>query len=87
MIAIQPDCPFRLQVLWRYPDGGVDLETALHREFKHYRLHHEWFDFGDEDPVAARGRSHLVVVMVVVTFAQRRWRGLWEGREIAVYQA
>lgn len=71
-VVIQPDCPFPLQVLWRYEGGGVDLETALHREFKRYHLHHEWFDFGNEDPVAAVSAAVPRLMPAVIAARQRR---------------
>jgi hypothetical protein len=49
---IQRMSPLKLRVLTQF-DGGFELETALHRRFKHLRLHGEWFDFGQRDAVAA----------------------------------
>jgi hypothetical protein len=48
---IQNHCPIDLRVRWFEP-GGASLETALHRTFKMQRMHGEWFDFGQADPVA-----------------------------------
>lgn len=42
--------PLDLSVLWQ-TEGGPALEAALHRRFKSQRVHGEWFDFGDKDPV------------------------------------
>lgn len=47
--AIQTGSPVPLAVLWWHV-GGDELERPLHREFKEYRLHGEWFDFGVEEP-------------------------------------
>jgi hypothetical protein len=44
--------PVPLKLLWS-TDGDHRLERALHAEFGSRRLHGEWFDFGDEDPVTA----------------------------------
>lgn len=43
--------PVVLHLLWKTP-GGQALESALHAYFAAYRTHGEWFDFGDENPVA-----------------------------------
>lgn len=47
---IQRMSPVALRILWHI-DGGSELEAALHRRFKPFRAHGEWFDFGDLDPV------------------------------------
>lgn len=47
---IQAMSPVPLEVLFEHP-GEYDLETWLHARFRRYRLHGEWFDFGDLDPV------------------------------------
>jgi len=49
---IQRSSPLVLELLWHTP-GDMRLEKALHRRFKDKRIHGEWFDFGDEDPVEA----------------------------------
>ncbi|MFI9465720.1 GIY-YIG nuclease family protein [Streptomyces xiamenensis] len=41
---IQRMSPVPLTVLWSTP-GGHELETALHRHFRPYRSHGEWFTF------------------------------------------
>lgn len=41
---IQRMSPVPLEVLWSTP-GGHELETALHRHFRPYRSHGEWFRF------------------------------------------
>lgn len=51
LAAIQRMSPVRLLLLWS-TGGGYALESALHRRFKAYRQHGEWFDFGGADPVA-----------------------------------
>lgn len=53
---IQTGHPERLELLWSTP-GGPLLEGWLHAEFSAYRLHGEWFDFGDEDPVGTVRRA------------------------------
>jgi hypothetical protein len=40
--------PVKLTVLWQIV-GGAELETALHRKFRTYRSHGEWFEFPDRD--------------------------------------
>lgn len=47
--SIQTGSPVPLAVLWWHV-GGDELEKPLHRKFKEYRLHGEWFDFGVEEP-------------------------------------
>lgn len=39
----------RLAILWTCP-GGLRLEQRLHHHLASYRLHGEWFDFGELDP-------------------------------------
>ncbi|MFI1177853.1 GIY-YIG nuclease family protein [Streptomyces melanogenes] len=48
---LQTGSPVRLHLLWTTP-GGPDLEAALHAHFSPYRVHGEWFDFGEEHPVS-----------------------------------
>lgn len=43
--------PVPLHLIWK-TQGGRALEASLHEYFAPYRLHGEWFDFGDEDPAA-----------------------------------
>jgi Meiotically Up-regulated Gene 113 (MUG113) protein len=49
--VLQRMSPVPLHVRWR-TEGGCELETALHQRFKAQRVHGEWFDFGEADPVA-----------------------------------
>lgn len=51
LAQIQNKSPVRLSVLWQV-EGDAELEFGLHRLFKPYRCHGEWFDFPDCDPVA-----------------------------------
>ncbi|MCX4581352.1 GIY-YIG nuclease family protein [Streptomyces sp. NBC_01571] len=48
---LQCGSPVRLHVMWQ-TRGGRDLELALHQRFSAYRVHGEWFDFGEDHPVA-----------------------------------
>lgn len=48
---IQRMSPVPLALLWHTPGNHI-LEKALHRAFSIHRTHGEWFDFGDDDPVA-----------------------------------
>ena len=50
--TIQNACPTKVEVRWTTP-GAAQLEGQLHAEFGHLRTFGEWFDFGDDDPVAA----------------------------------
>lgn len=43
---IQNMCPVKLHVLWQTP-GCEQIERALHRRFKAWRKHGEWFDLRD----------------------------------------
>lgn len=49
--ALQIGSPVILRLLWKTP-GGRAMEEALHEQFHPYWSHGEWFDFGDEHPVA-----------------------------------
>jgi hypothetical protein len=49
---IQRSSPVPLSLLWT-TEGDHRLESALHHHFASLRIHGEWFDFGDSDPVAA----------------------------------
>ncbi|SHL74993.1 GIY-YIG nuclease family protein [Streptomyces yunnanensis] len=43
--------PLPLHLIWK-ARGGRALERTLHEYFSPYRIHGEWFDFGDENPAA-----------------------------------
>ncbi|MFD4661393.1 GIY-YIG nuclease family protein [Kitasatospora sp. NPDC058444] len=51
LTALQSGSPVALLLAATFP-GGPRLERHLHKKFGHYRIHGEWFDFGDQDPVA-----------------------------------
>ena len=70
---IQRMSPVELRILWTHP-GDLALESALHDEFASYRLHGEWFDFGDLNPAAT------------IAAAAERIEARWE-REAAQYAA
>ncbi len=48
---IQRMSPVLVEVLWQ-STGDAALEKKLHRAFARLRVHGEWFDFGDSDPVS-----------------------------------
>lgn len=48
---LQVGSPVPLHVIWKTRGGRV-LEGSLHKYFAPYRIHGEWFDFGDENPAA-----------------------------------
>lgn len=48
---LQVGSPVTLRLLWKTP-GGREMEQALHERFRSYCKHGEWFDFGEENPVA-----------------------------------
>jgi hypothetical protein len=50
LASIQMMSPVILEILHEHP-GEYDLEAWLHNKFRRYRLHGEWFDFGDLNPV------------------------------------
>lgn len=50
VVKFQTGCPVLLHVFWQHP-GDQLLERALHKEFRPFRTHGEWFDFGADDPV------------------------------------
>lgn len=51
LVTMQTGSPVALRLLWKMP-GSLDMEQDLHEYFHAYRKHGEWFDFGDENPVA-----------------------------------
>jgi len=55
MAAYQTHSPVQLNVLWTHRGTSV-LEHLLHQQFKSLRVHGEWFEFGDKDPVATIDR-------------------------------
>jgi hypothetical protein len=46
--AIQSNSPIKLGILLYFLEEGRSLETSLHREFRQYRLHGEWFRYEGE---------------------------------------
>ncbi|MFD9517658.1 GIY-YIG nuclease family protein [Streptomyces sp. NPDC059979] len=51
LVDMQVGSPVLLRLLWKTP-GSYEMEQALHSSFRAFHRHGEWFDFGDEDPVA-----------------------------------
>ncbi|MFE9007361.1 GIY-YIG nuclease family protein [Streptomyces sp. NPDC007875] len=49
--GLQAGSPVPLYVMWQ-TRGGRALEGALHERFEDFRRHGDWYDFGDEHPVA-----------------------------------
>lgn len=60
--------PVPLHIMWK-TRGDRDLEYSLHEYFAPYRIHGEWFDFGDEDPAALVATA--AVLMGHLTHPQR----------------
>lgn len=80
--------PVPLEVLWTTP-GDHTLEKALHEEFKEFRLHGEWFDFGDRDPVqmvanAVNAIKGMRPVVLNPSFDHSRFAKLPEYRDAVV---
>lgn len=48
---LQAGSPVPLHVMWQ-TRGGRTLERSLHQRFATYRKYGEWFDFGEDHPVA-----------------------------------
>ena len=51
MCDIQVGCPFPIELLHTIsttPENARKLEKSMHRQFKGYRLHGEWFKLSDE---------------------------------------
>lgn len=65
---LQIGSPLPLQLIWK-TRGGRSLERALHERFAPYRIHGEWFDFGDENPAAVVAST--AVLLGYVTHAER----------------
>ncbi|MGW2582588.1 GIY-YIG nuclease family protein [Streptomyces virginiae] len=51
LVDMQVGSPVLLRLLWKIP-GSYEMEQALHSSLRAYHRHGEWFDFGDENPVA-----------------------------------
>ncbi|MFI1734973.1 GIY-YIG nuclease family protein [Streptomyces acidicola] len=62
---LQCGSPVQLHIMWQ-TRGGRDLERALHKRFAAYRVHGEWFDFGDDHPVA-------IIATAAVAFGYRAY--------------
>lgn len=60
--------PVPLHVMWK-TSGDRELEYGLHEYFAPYRIHGEWFDFGNEDPAALVATA--AVLMGHLTHPQR----------------
>lgn len=65
---LQIGSPLPLHLIWK-TRGGRSLERELHERFAPYRIHGEWFDFGDENPAAVVASA--AVLMGYVTYAER----------------
>lgn len=65
---LQIGSPLRLHLMWK-TRGGRSLERELHDRFAPYRIHGEWFDFGDENPAAVVASAS--VLLGYVTYAER----------------
>ncbi len=68
MVELQTGSPVPLHLIWKTRGGGA-LERDLHERFASYRIHGEWFDFGDENPAAVVASA--AVLMGYVTHAER----------------
>ncbi|CAL9618037.1 hypothetical protein SUDANB58_05768 (plasmid) [Streptomyces sp. enrichment culture] len=49
---MQVASPYALRVLWRFQVSSRSVEKALHDHLRPYWVRGEWFDFGEQDPVA-----------------------------------
>jgi hypothetical protein len=56
LATLRTHSPVPIELLWWTP-GGRELERQLHTSLNRHRLHGEWFDFGDEDPVTSVRRA------------------------------
>lgn len=68
VVELQTGSPLPLHLIWKTRGGG-SLERDLHERFTPYRIHGEWFDFGDENPAAVVASA--AVLMGYVTHAER----------------
>lgn len=66
--------PVPLHLIWK-TRGGRALEGGLHEYFAPYRIHGEWFDFGDEDPAAL-----VATAAVLMGYPSHPYRVSTEGR-------
>lgn len=72
LAELQTGSPLPLYLIWKTRGGGA-LERDLHERFSPYRIHGEWFDFGDENPAAVVASA--AVLMGYVTHAERSLAG------------
>lgn len=73
--------PVPLHLIWK-ARGGRALESSLHEYFAPYRIHGEWFDFGDESPAAL-----VATAAVLMGNPSHPQRVAAEGRLRAVHSA
>ncbi len=41
--SLQGSCPYKLKLMWSFPDPNRKLEKEWHERFKHLRVRGEWF--------------------------------------------
>lgn len=68
VVELQTGSPLPLYLIWKTRGGGA-LERDLHDRFAPYRIHGEWFDFGNENPAAVVASA--AVLMGYVTHAEK----------------
>jgi hypothetical protein len=73
--------PIPLHLIWK-ARGGRALEGSLHEYFAPYRIHGEWFDFGEENPAAL-----VATAAVLMGNPSHPQRVTAEGRLRAVHTA
>lgn len=66
LAGIQNGNPNRLVVRWKAP-GDRMLEKWLHVKFQRHRMSGEWFDFRDQDPIAAIQDAVASIGVVPIT--------------------
>jgi hypothetical protein len=48
LIALQPTCSTKLELICIVPYGDRELEAHLHKKFAHIKSHYEWFNSDTE---------------------------------------
>lgn len=72
LAELQIGSPLPLHLIWK-TRAGRSLERALHERFAVYRIHGEWFDFGDENPAAIVASA--AVLLGYITYGEREHPG------------
>lgn len=79
---LQTGSPLLLQVSYIFRNAGGVLELQLHRLFKKYNMHHEWFIFNDDIKLIAEkynNRSNVTIDNILNDL------GVIDNKDIIIY--